>query len=154
MHHILYLLSLDQIYLNGYKIYNSILNNHNHTKPEGIKIPKLILNETQYSDQVIPCTFHGCNRQQYCPHDTDGFQLGWHQYQVDTTGIPVWHEYNATLLGFYRYGNTDTATETNIQQTNTDTYTPFQNLYQTDTDICFEIHIKPIPIPIIGIYLY
>ena len=48
----------------------------------------------------------------------------------------------------YRYGHTD------IWQTDTDTYTPFQNLYQTDTDICFEIHIKPIPIPIIGIYLY
>ena len=28
----------------------------------------------------------------------------------------------------YRYGQTD------IQQTDTDTYTPFQNLYQTDTD--------------------
>ena len=50
----------------------------------------------------------------------------------------------------YRYSHTD------IQQTDTDTDTPFQNLYQTDTDtnICFEIHIKPIPIPIIGIYLY
>ena len=48
----------------------------------------------------------------------------------------------------YRYGQTD------IQQTDTDT--PFHNLYQTDTDtdIWFEIHIKPIPIPIIGIYLY
>ena len=45
----------------------------------------------------------------------------------------------------YRYGHTD------IEQTNTDTYTSFQNLYQTDNDICFEIHIKPIPIPIIGI---
>ena len=38
----------------------------------------------------------------------------------------------------YRYGHTE------IQQTNTDI--PFQNLYQTDTDICFEIHIKPITI--------
>ena len=49
-----------------------------------------------------------------------------------------------------RYGHTDTNND--IQQTETNT--PFQNLYQTDTDICFEIHIKPIPIPIIGIYLY
>ena len=49
-------------------------------------------------------------------------------------------------IGFDRYGHTD------ILQTDTDT--PFQNLYQTDTDtdIYFEIHIKPIPI--IGIYLY
>ena len=45
-------------------------------------------------------------------------------------------------LGPYRYGHTD------IQQTNTDTYTTFRNLYQTNTDIFFEIHIKRIPIPI------
>ena len=51
----------------------------------------------------------------------------------------------------YRYGHTDIQ-QTDIQQTDTDTNTPFQNLYQTDTDtyICFEIHIKPIPI--IGIH--
>ena len=40
------------------------------------------------------------------------------------------------IVGFDRYGHTDTDT-------------PLQNLYQTDIDICFEIHIKPIPI-----YLY
>ena len=50
------------------------------------------------------------------------------------------------LLGFDQYDHTD------IQQTETDI--PFQNLYQTDTDICFEIHIKQIPIPIKDIYLY
>ena len=35
-----------------------------------------------------------------------------------------------------------------IQATELCCYTPFQNLYQTDTDIsiCFENHIKPIPI--------
>ena len=52
-------------------------------------------------------------------------------------------------LGLDQYGHTD------IQQTDTDN--PFQNLYQTDNDICFETHIirililnniKPIPIPI------
>ena len=48
------------------------------------------------------------------------------------------------------------ANTTMLKGNNTDTDTPFQNLYQTDTDtdICFEIHIKPLPIPIIGIYLY
>ena len=36
-------------------------------------------------------------------------------------------------LGFDRYGHTDI---TDIEQT--DTNTPLQNLYQTDTDICFK----------------
>ena len=51
-------------------------------------------------------------------------------------------------LGFDRYGQTNTNTDTDmvipIQQTDT----PLQNLYQTDTDndICFEIHIKLIQI--------
>jgi hypothetical protein len=49
---------------------------------------------------------------------------------------------NTFQLGFDQYGYTDT-------------YTPFHNLYQTDTDtdICFEIYINLIPILIIGIYL-
>ena len=61
--------------------------------------------------------------------------------------------FEATIsgVGFDRY---DLSGHTDIQQTDTDTDTLFKNVYQTDTDICFEIHIKPIPIPIIGIYLY
>jgi hypothetical protein len=73
--------------------------------------------------------------------------------KVQTTEDTKWIKMLYLLqLGFDRYGHTDTDTDmvTDIQQTDTDT--PFQNLHQTDTDIWFEIHIKPIPI--IGIYLY
>ena len=47
--------------------------------------------------------------------------------------------------GFDRYGVTvNWYGHTNIQQIKSYTDTPFQNLYQTDTDadICFEIHIE------------
>ena len=42
----------------------------------------------------------------------------------------------------YRNGHTDN------KQTDANTF--LQNLYRTDTDICFEMHIKPIPIIGIG----
>ena len=60
---------------------------------------------------------------------------------------PIWPYRYRYLYGHTKIEETDT---------DTDTDTPFQNLYQTetDTDIRFEIHIKQIKIPIIGIYLY
>ena len=48
------------------------------------------------------------------------------------------------FVGFNRYGHTDTDMVIPIYVQQTDT--PLQNLYQTDTDICFEIPFQPIPI--------
>ena len=70
-------------------------------------------------------------------HHLDQHQGGEHQQPLQSRVWPIWPNR-------YWYGHTD------IQQTDTNTNTPFHNLYQTDTDICFEIHIKLI----IGIYLY
>jgi hypothetical protein len=63
------------------------------------------------------------------------------KFQISALGTKLQEISHETWLGFDRYGHTDTDT-------------PFKNLTRTDTDICFEIHIKPISKPIIGISLY
>ena len=82
-------------------------------------------------------------------------------YVLASRRRPAWLSTACSLSGCrvrsiwpYRYWYRFRYDHTDIQQTNTNTDTPFKNVYQTNnhTNICFEIHIKPIPI--IGIYLY
>ena len=116
--------------------------------PHSVPTPSLLSElgclamEERIDNRKLNFLFHLKNHQTSSLANESTVQLPWPSGGVRVR--PIW-PYRYRYRYRYRYGHTD------IQQTDTDTYTPFQNLYQTDTDISFEIHIKPIPLPIIGI---
>ena len=65
---------------------------------------------------------------------SDWFKKGDEQLRATVSLFNMLVRARVRLIWPYRYGHTD------IQQTNNNTYTPFQDLYQTDTDtnICFD----------------